>query len=89
MPIAIYNDSNERIDYLCSDIWELPTQIWELEKWLETKGKKLKTNKYVADIGFNMRSDASGGGAVLNSKMIKILNIICMEIHFSEYPTEK
>ncbi len=89
MPITISNDNNERIDYLCSDIWDLPTQMWELEKWLEVEGNKLKKDKYVADIGFEMRSDASGGGTVLNSNMITILNSIGMEIYFSEYPTEK
>ena len=89
MPIAISNDNNERIDYLCSDIWDLPTQILELEKWLESEGSKLKMDKYAADIGFEMRSNAGGGGAVLNSNMIKILNSIGMEIYFSEYPTEK
>ncbi|HEY5916376.1 MAG TPA: hypothetical protein VIU13_03210 [Chryseolinea sp.] len=42
-------------------------------------------NKYVADVGFAIRKDASGGGAVLNSESMKILGDIGMDIYFSEY----
>ncbi|MBL1219056.1 MAG: hypothetical protein D8M59_16375 [Planctomycetes bacterium] len=89
MSINIYKENFETIEYIADDNWDLPTQIFELEKWLETKGQKLPKGKYVADIGFEVRKGASGGGAVLNSKMIKILNEIGMEIYFSEYKMEK
>jgi selenophosphate synthetase-related protein len=49
-------------------------------------GKNLPNGKYIADIGFDIRKDASGGGAVINLKMIKILAKIGMEIYLSEYP---
>ncbi len=90
MSINIYKEENfETIKHLSENDWELPTQMDELEKWLEKEGKNLPKGKYVADIGFEIRKDASGGGGVLNSKMIKILNEIGMEIYFSEYKNEE
>ena len=82
----IYKEENfESIKYLCDDDWDLPTQLHELEKWLIKEGKNLPKGKYIADIGFRIRKEANGGGAVLNSKTITILNKIGMEIYFSEY----
>jgi hypothetical protein len=45
----------------------------------------LPKDKYVADIGFDIRKEANGGGSVINSKMIKILSNNGMEIYLSEY----
>jgi hypothetical protein len=88
MPINIYiEDSGERLDWLCDGVWDLPTQIDALEVWLDKKGTDLEPNKYVADIGFDIRKDASGGGAVLNSKSMKIMGRIGMDVYFSEYPS--
>jgi len=88
MPINIYNDNNlEKIDSLCDDIWDLPSQIYALEKWLNDKGEHLPKDKYVADIGFDIRKEASGGGSIINSKMINIMSNIGMEIYLSEFPT--
>ncbi len=88
MPINIYKaDTGEKIDYLCKDIWDLPNQIYLLETWLNKKGKHLKPDKYVADIGFDIRKDASGGGAVLSSKSMEIMGKIKMDIYLSEYPS--
>jgi len=86
MPINIYKDDYDRIDYLCEDIWDLPSQIKSLEEWLKTKGILLPKDSYVADIGFDIRKDAAGGGAVLNSESMKIMGKIGMDIYFSEYP---
>lgn len=87
MPINIYIEENyERIVYLCEDTWDLPTQIDSLEKWLNTKGLLLPKGSYVADIGFDIRKDAAGGGAVLSSESMKIMGDIGMNIYFSEYP---
>ncbi len=47
--------------------------------------KTLNKGSYVADIGFTVREDATGGSAVLNKKMISMLNQVGMEIYFSEY----
>lgn len=86
MPINIYKDNFERFDYLCEDIWDLPNQIDSLEKWLITKGNLLPKGAYIADIGFDVRKDAAGGGAVLSAKSMKIMGNIGMDIYFSEYP---
>ena len=87
MPINIYIDEDfQRIDYLCEDVWDLPSQIDSLEKWLRTKGHLKLKNSYVADIGFDKRKDAAGGGAVLSSESMKIMGKIGMGIYFSEYP---
>jgi hypothetical protein len=89
MPINIYEaNSFETIAVISDTDWDLPTQIDELEKWLNKKGKNLQKGKYIADIGFDIRKDASGGGAVISSNMIKILSKIGMEIYLSEYPNQ-
>lgn len=86
MPINIYiEETGEKLDWLCDEAWDLPTQIDKLETWLMDKGKALKPSKYVADIGFDIRKDASGGGGVLSSKSMKIMGEIGMDVYFSEY----
>jgi hypothetical protein len=86
MPIDIYNKkTSERLEWLCDDSWELPNQIDALESWLRKKGKELERNKYVADIGFTIRTGAAGGGGVLSSKSMEIMGKIGMDIYFSEY----
>ena len=87
MPINIYEaDSFISIAILCDDIWDLPNQIDTLEKWLNKEGKTLTKGKYIADVGFDIRKEANGGGAVINLKMIKMLAKFGMEIYLSEYP---
>ncbi len=88
MPINIYiQETFEKVDWLCEEIWDFPTQIDALETWLDKKGKDLEPNKYVADIGFDIRKDASGGGGVLNSKSMEIMGRIKMDLYFSEHPS--
>ncbi|PSR56127.1 hypothetical protein AHMF7605_22780 [Adhaeribacter arboris] len=87
MPINIYNEANyESIDFLCDDVWDLPNQIDSLENWLRIEGKNLPKGSYVADMGFDIRKDASGGGGVLNAESMKIMGEIGMNVYFSEYP---
>ena len=86
MPISIYiRESFQNIDILCDEIWDLPSQLDALETWLDNIGMHLEPNDYVADIGFSMRADASGGGGVLSSKAMLILGRIGMDVYFSEY----
>ena len=90
MPINIYiEESGEKLDWLCDEYWDLPTQIDALETWLIDKGQSLEPNKYVADIGFDIRKDATGGGGVLNSKSMAIMGKIGMDIYFSEYASSE
>ncbi|MCD8423600.1 hypothetical protein [Tenacibaculum finnmarkense] len=86
MPINIYiEETREKIEWLCDGIWDLPTQIDILETWISSNGIKLKPDKYVADIGFDIRKNANGGGGILNSQSMKIMGEIGMDIYFSEY----
>ncbi|RNI29954.1 hypothetical protein EFA69_10530 [Rufibacter immobilis] len=88
MPIKIYiEESGKELDWLCDDIWDLPHQIDALEKWLDTKGVNLSSSEYVADIAFDIRKDATGGGGVLKSKSMKIMGTIGMDVYFSEHPS--
>ena len=86
MPIQIYRDSFKEIGHLCEEDWELPGQVYALEKWLKTEGCKLPKGHYVADIGFCPREGATGGGGVINVKMMEIMVEIGMEVFLSEYP---
>lgn len=87
MPINIYEDTDyKQIEYLCEDIWELPGQVYALEEWLKTKGAKLPKGSYVADIGFDIRKDASGGGAALSPEAMQIMAEKGMYLFLSEYP---
>jgi hypothetical protein len=87
MPINIYNQTNnEKLDWLCDEVWDLPNQIAALEKWLRIKGVSLPKSSYVADVGFDIQKDSSGGGAVINSESMKIMSDIGMDIFLSEYP---
>lgn len=87
MPINIYNsDSSERIDWICDGDWELPSQIEELSVWLKKNCDQIKPANYVADIGFDIRSNACGGGAVLSVESMRIMSDLGMKLFLSEYP---
>jgi hypothetical protein len=89
MPISIYNYENkEQTAWLCKDDWELPSQVDNLEKWLESTGFSLPKGDYVADIGFNVRENALGGGAILSIELMKKCLSIGMAIYLSEYPED-
>lgn len=90
MPINIYNgDTYETINWLCDESWELPYQMYKLQNWLDEKGRYLVPANYVADIGFDIRKNATGGGAVLDIKAMEIMVKIGMRVYFSEYPSER
>ncbi len=85
MPINIYEkETIKEIAYLSDDKWDLPNQITDLEEWL---GKTdIPAGNYIADIGFDIRPNASGGGAVLELNTLKKLYELGIEIYLSEYP---
>lgn len=86
MPINIYvEDTRESIAWLCEEDWDLPSQLNALEAWLMAKGKSLMPRDYVADIGFAIRKEATGGGGVLSSQSMAIMGAIGMAVYFSEY----
>ncbi len=87
MPISIYSeDSSASIAVICEDEWELPSQIDFLEKWLEENQFKLPPGKYIADVGFDIRRDACGGGAALSSESMSIMAKLGIDLYLSEYP---
>ncbi len=90
MPINLYslNESRDTLAYLCDDVWDLPSQIPVLEKWLTENERRLAPGDYVADIGFMVRKDAAGGGAVVGKDMMRIMSTLGMELYLSEYRDE-
>ena len=90
MPVNIYRvtpegQKNERIAWLCEGNWRLPDQAEALEAWLAQHHTTLKPDEYVADIGFTLREDASGGGAALPPTMLRTMADVGMSLFLSEY----
>jgi hypothetical protein len=90
MPINLYVDDKQRTNlaWLCDESWDLPEQIDALEKWVKNNSSSLKNGRFIADIGFSIRKNAGGGGAVLSSESMRLLANHEITIFFSEYPPE-
>lgn len=89
MPINIYKqDSTDKTAWLCENIWDLPNQISELEDWLKNNTDTLPKSDYVIDIGFDIRPNATGGGAGISKEMLKIITEKGFELYLSEYPNQ-
>ena len=86
MAINFYKESDfQEIAYLDEDIWDLPTQLNTLELWVTENQMTLNEGPYVADIGFSVRKNASGGGATLSPSAMKLFAELKITIYFSEY----
>jgi hypothetical protein len=69
--VSIYikcNKSNTIVTTLAKNSWDLPSQVEELEKWLFGAAQELLPSEYTADIGFSIRENACGGGAIIYQK---------------------
>jgi hypothetical protein len=89
MPINIYSkDTPRKLAYLCDENWRLPDQVDTLESWLNENRAKIERGHYVADIGFTLREDASGGGAAISPEMMRTMTDLGMSLFLSEYPAE-
>jgi hypothetical protein len=89
MPINIYNQkTTDRLALLCDDIWDLSNQISELEKWIMENVESFPKSDYVIDIGFDIRPDATGGGAVINSDLMRLMADKGFNLYLSEYPNQ-
>jgi hypothetical protein len=88
MAINIYEIEGGEVAWLCENDWDLASQVDALEKWLRLNIQKLPKLKYVADIGFSVRKQASGGGGVLTVECMEMLISIGIEVWFSEYQRE-
>ena len=86
MPIHIkLEQSNEKLAHLAKDHWELPIQIQELENWLLENPLNLTPSNYIADVGFSIRENACGGGAILSPKAMSIMGKLGVKLYLSEY----
>ena len=89
MPINIYRNiesEDRRLAYLCDDDWELPSQLLVLEEWLDRACSELEPGNIVADIGFTIRAEAMGGGAVLSASVMGKFSDFGIDLYLSEYP---
>jgi hypothetical protein len=86
VPIHLYTEKDRiSLKELHVEDWDLPTQLDKLERWVLVNRSSLKSGPYVADIGFIVRDDAGGGGAVLSHETMKVMAEIKLSIYFSEY----
>ncbi|MED5240131.1 MAG: hypothetical protein VX379_11195 [Pseudomonadota bacterium] len=89
MPIYIKRESdNVNIAKLAAGDWELPSQIRCLEEWLVEQEESLPPADYIADIGFSMRENALGGGAILSVRAMSIMAKLGIKLYLSEYPDD-
>jgi hypothetical protein len=88
VPINIYSDAGaepERVVWLCDGNWRLPDQVEALETWLKENSSTLNAGSYVADIGFSIREEALGGGAVISPELMRTMADLGMSLFLSEY----
>ncbi|MBB1390075.1 hypothetical protein ACRN9Z_19315 [Shewanella frigidimarina] len=81
-------EDNQHITWIAKGEWELPSQILNLEKWLIENESKLPPSNYIADIGFSMRNNACGGGAILSVRAMAIMAKLGIKLYLSEYPDD-
>lgn len=89
MPTHIYSNHNwaEQIGSLSHDSWGIYDQLDALKIWL-AEHPDLPPGNYMADIGFMISPGATGGGAVLEPDMMRMLADLGMSLYFSEYSGE-
>jgi hypothetical protein len=86
LPIYIKNQANNKLlAKIASDQWDLKSQIVALENWLLEHSTSFHPAEYVADIGFSVRPDACGGGAILSVQTMAIMSDLGMKLYLSEY----
>ena len=89
MPVVIrrvVDDRFENYSEIAPGSWDLRTQIEALEEWLSTNPDELDpSNQWVADVGFTVRLDATGGGPPISRKLMEMCVTSNLEIYLSEY----
>jgi len=93
MPVVIrcvVDDRFKNHTEVAADSWDLRTQIEALEEWLSANSNELDpSNQWVADVGFTVRSDATGGGPPISRKLMEMCVSSNLEIYLSEYGAER
>ena len=92
MPVVIRRIVDDRFKNhteIAGDSWDLRTQIEALEEWLVANPNELDpSNQWVADVGFTVRLDATGGGPPITRKLMEMCVGSNLEIYLSEYGAE-
>ena len=71
---------------LAAGEWKLTPQVDALREWLTEHHRELdREHEWIADIGFELRNDATGGGPVISVAMMKLCVECRMDIFLSEY----
>jgi hypothetical protein len=78
------DSENRGVEYLCREDWDLETQFDALAEWL-IEHEDLPHSDYVADVGFSLRSGATGGGPVVTTEMMDRTLRIGMQLFLSQY----
>ncbi|MEI8618808.1 hypothetical protein P4S63_21670 [Pseudoalteromonas sp. B193] len=60
-------------------------QIKALESWLIGNPLNLLPSNYIVDIGFSVRENACGGGAILSPQAMAIMGQLGIKLYLSEY----
>lgn len=85
----IVGDHYENFETI-SDEWGLRPKIEALEAWLSQNAVRLDSgHAWVADIGFNQRSGALGGGPPISRELMQMCLDSNIEIYLSEYGPEE
>lgn len=83
-------DQRENVLLLGPEEWDLGSLFELLVGWLsENDGKLEEADSWIADIGFNVRLDASGGGPIISSDVMDLCRRNKVEIYLSEYGLEE
>lgn len=92
MPVIIRRTVNQRFEKyaeIASNSWDLRTEIEALEEWLIANARSLDTSfEWIADVGFTVRLDATGGGPPLTKRLMRACLDSNLEIFLSEYGAE-
>jgi hypothetical protein len=83
----IVGDRFENFVELAPREWKLREQVDSLEAWLKNNRDQLDSaHQWVADIGFCVRPNASGGGPPISRDLMRMCIEANLEIYLSEYP---
>jgi len=87
MPVRIYrfDDIGDEIANICRNSWDLDEQLWKLHEWVKRNRGRIKGEHIVADIGYSIRKDATGGGHALTKEEMRDYVDFGMDIYFSQY----
>lgn len=87
MPIKIYPEGKpaDETAWLCGGDWSLLSQVAALEAWLGENKARVKSGRYIVDIGFKVRKGAFGGGAGISPEMMRTMADLGMFLYLSEY----